>query len=285
MADRNEITIPEDLIEQIYKGDCVLFTGAGISKGTHGQKGLPDASQVARELALRADFCTAGACWNYDEERGRCRWDSGCVAPFATVTQHYEQERGRQALISYVRDQIDVPGLGPLRAHRLIAELPFSVIISTNWDRMLEEALHRAGKAVTMVINDFEIAFTEPGKVLLLKMHGTADRPDSWVITEEDYLAFFERLRLLVDTLLYFFATKTLLFIGYSLRDPNFRRIYLDITRRLRDKYGRLYKRRAYADTWQPTAYDRAFWERHNLQLIHADATEFLEAVKEGLGD
>ena len=268
-----------DLISELRDGRVVLFAGAGISFGTHGQRGLPSAQELTRSLAREADFCRAGQCCNCDPASGKCNWDTGCVSLYSDVAEHYAEERGRPALLAFLRNCIDVPGLKPLRAHRAIARLPVSVIITTNWDRLLDDALSEAGKQVTTVVDNYEVAFSNFGDVLLVKMHGSIERPHSIVLTERDYQEFFERLPSLVDMLLYFFATRTFLFVGYSLADPNFKQMYLQVTRRLRDRYGRLYRRVAYADQWHPSEYQQKFWRHHNLRLISEDATVFLETL------
>jgi len=57
--------------------------------------------------------------------------------------------------------------------------------------------------------------------------------------------------------------------------------MYLQVTRRLRDRYGRLYQRIAYADQRRPGEYQRNFWRHQNLRLIDEDATVFLESLVE----
>ncbi len=60
---------------------------------------------------------------------------------YADVAEHYAERRGVRQLLTSRRECIDPPGLVPLRAHRAIARLPVSVIVTTNWDRLLETAL------------------------------------------------------------------------------------------------------------------------------------------------
>jgi hypothetical protein len=48
-----DLTLPRNLVEQLCKGNCVLFVGAGISMG---EGGLPGGWQLAKELAQRCDY-------------------------------------------------------------------------------------------------------------------------------------------------------------------------------------------------------------------------------------
>jgi hypothetical protein len=268
-----------DLFSELRRGRVVLFTGAGISLGTHGQMGLPSASELTREMALQSDFCRAGRCWNFDGAREFCAWDTGCVNDYPRVAEHYAELFGRPALVQCLRDQIELPGLRPLLTHAAIAQLPISVIVTTNWDRLVEDALREQGKRVATIVENYEVAFSNYGDVLLVKMHGSIDRPQSIIATERDYDEFFGRLPGLVDMLLYFFATRTFLFVGYSLSDANFKRLYLQVTRHMHDRYGHLFRHTAFAVQLNSSEYDRRFWAHQNLRIIDEDATVFLETL------
>ena len=72
--------IPQELLEQIGKGNVVLFCGAGISIS---EGGIPSGNQLARELAQRAGLGDVG------------------TMSLPEVAQNYELKRGRQSLIAY----------------------------------------------------------------------------------------------------------------------------------------------------------------------------------------
>ncbi len=82
-------------------------------------------------------------------------------------------------------------------------------------------------------------------------MHGTIERPHSIVLTERDYQEFFERLRTWWTCCL-FLRDADVPVRRLRLNDPNFKQMYLRETRRLRDRYGRLYQRVAYAISGVP---------------------------------
>jgi len=66
---------------------------------------------------------------------------------------------------------------------------------------------------------------------LLLKIHGcvTKDLPeDSIVITEEDYYRFLRQDRYMINKLYTLCCERTVVFLGYSLSDPNIQFIYHD---------------------------------------------------------
>ena len=113
----------------------------------------------------------------------------------------------------------------------------------------------------------------------MVKFHGDADAPDSTVLTQDDYDTFFERPRgramaALLEGLL---LNQPFLFVGYSLRDQNFRQIYNRIVGLLKDS-----KRPAFATTFEPvTEHSRQQWLINGLHLIEvrddgAGQTHFL---------
>jgi hypothetical protein len=252
------ISIPHELLEQIQRGNVVVLCGAGVSSS---EGGLPSGSQLAQELAQRAAL--------------------GDVSSISLpeVAQAYELEMGLQSLLAYITSRVEEPRGAPLRTHHLIATLPFKRIITTNWDNLLEEALREAGKPFVKVVRDSDIAYTDEEKVLLIKLHGSIEQKDSIVITGDDYYDVLARRPETAALVRSYFSTKTLLFLGFGLADDDFKRQYQEVVRHLG-----AHKRRAYAVQLDPSPLTVKFWERKNVQIIDADATQFLEALKEQLG-
>ena len=195
------------------------------------------------------------------------------------VAQAYELEMGHQSLIAFIAERIEAAGHAPLRTHQLIAALPFKRIITTNWDTLLEEALRQAGKSVAKVVRNEDVAYVDEEKVTLIKLHGSIDQKDTIVVTGDDYYDVFARLPETANLVRSFFATKTLLFLGYGLADEDFKRMYHEVERHL----GK-HKRRAYAVQLNPTTLAVKYWQQKNVEVIVADATAFLEALIRELG-
>jgi hypothetical protein len=103
--------------------------------------------------------------------------------------------------------------------------------------------------------------------VYVTKLHGDAARPEEIVLGRDDYDRFFERrpaMALLLEGLL---LNQTFLFVGYGLRDPNFRQIYSRIGRMLPEA-----QRPAFATTFEAGGAAGPFlveqWRRKRLHLI-----------------
>lgn len=105
--------------------------------------------------------------------------------------------------------------------HKLLARIPhFKRIFTTNYDTLLENSY--AYNDVQVVRNDADCAYI--GKpVTIFKVHGDFTNPDSVVITSSDYREFFTNNKnpMMWNMVTSEFATKNILFIGYSLEDNN----------------------------------------------------------------
>jgi len=233
----------------------VLFTGAGLSIGA----GLPSGRQLVQELAQRVPEIAD--------------------KPFPEAMQAYQLLRSRQSLLDYLMHRIDDPAIQPSRAHQLIAALPLTRVFTTNWDTLQETAWRQARKRVTLVVRDNELAYTDAQTIQLIKIHGTITQPDSVVVTEDDYLDFFDRRPQIAQALGHYAATQTLLFLGYALSDPDFKRIMAEVGRRVGREM-----RRSYAVQLRPASLDVKHWEGKNVQVVDADLTTFLDELASAPG-
>jgi len=252
-----DLTIPKDLVEQLSKGNCVLFVGAGISMG---QGGLPGGGQLAKELAERCNY-------------------PGDDFPLDRVAQYYaDKKKSKADMLKYVCQRIREARQEPMETHRLIAALPFKVIVSTNYDCLIERALEAAGRPFNVIVTDKQVGSWDEGVVNLLKIHGCISQWESIVITRDDYREFFERRPNIANILSAEAARRLLLFVGHGLRDDNLDRIYTQVTRTLAE-----FCLNSYAVQLRPDPVDVTCWEAKGLEIIDADATEFLSALSEAV--
>jgi len=146
---------------------------------------------------------------------------------------------GYQMLAEFYR--LKQGGLGPLRSwldrnwkvasdrvyasqlHKLIVEFDFPTIYTTNYDRNLETAFEVHNRPYAKIANAKQIADAAEGVTHIIKYHGDFDDDSSLVLTETDFL---NRLSFDSPLDIKFRADalgRTILFIGYSMSDPNIR--------------------------------------------------------------
>lgn len=204
-AERRSI---EALASEIGKRRAILFVGAGVSACL----GLPEwrdvIERLGRDLGFRREEFLA------------------LSADFRSLTEFYRLERGSIApLRDWMREEWRVPDetLRGSRIHRLIVELDFPLVYTTNYDHLLERAFALHGRRCNKTVTAKDIASADPLLPTIVKFHGDLDDEHTLVVTETDYfrrMAFDGPLdiKLTADAF-----GRTLLFVGYSLSDVNLR--------------------------------------------------------------
>jgi formylglycine-generating enzyme required for sulfatase activity/AAA+ ATPase superfamily predicted ATPase len=243
------IPIPVELLEQLEKGNVLVFIGEGINRGL-----LPSSAELAEEFATRFDYPS-------EEAKTLAR-----VAGYYELTTH-----NRHGLIAFLRERLDRPRPEPTLIYRLIAKLQPRVIVTTCYDRLLERAVQEAGIPYTAVVGNSEVAYDDEQKMLLVWLWGMLDRPDSIVLTEDDRRQFFAGRENLSDVLRGELARRTWLFIGFDAEDVWFQDFYDSVTRGL-DRHNR----RSYLVGTTPGPYVQAWWDKHNTQILSVDIERFL---------
>ncbi|NOK16279.1 SIR2 family NAD-dependent protein deacylase [Corallococcus carmarthensis] len=221
------------IAQAIQKKQCILFLGAGIHAPPpdgSGQSYPPAArpplgGELSRRLAQASSYDTA--------------YPGKDTSHLQRVAWHCEHSLGRNALVAAIRKEVD-EGKTPSPLLKLLAELDFPLIVTTNYDNLLERALFAANKSprvsiykpdATQHTDDLD-SDPDPSNPFLVKIHGDISRPESLVVTDEDYIHFVMRMRdkeqfnPIPETLQYHLRRWPVLFVGYSLLDYNLRLLF-----------------------------------------------------------
>jgi hypothetical protein len=118
-------------------------------------------------------------------------------------------------------------------------------------------------------------------RTAVFKIHGHIARTqkidDTFVITEEDYVSFLGRMgyenSVIPADLAPLMQSQRLLFLGYGLRDWNFR-VLLDRLSRMR-----LRPMRSYAIVYDIDAAEARLWDRRNVHVFKGDLNEFVQLL------
>lgn len=111
--------------------------------------------------------------------------------------------------------------------HDGILELDPTCIITTNYDTLLEEAALKKNRQFWVVGKDSDLPQNH-GERLLVKMHGDLIN-ENIVLTENDYYDYSRNFPLIRSYVVSQFASKVVLFVGFSLSDINLKYILREV--------------------------------------------------------
>jgi CHAT domain/SIR2-like domain len=242
------------LLRHIRRGRCTPILGPGLTEPMFGSR---------REIAQRWAETHHFPMEPYHQE------DLPQVAQYLTI--HLDRMFPRDDLIEHlcreIRARFSLPDTlqdasldelvtaiggqcwegNEAEPHRVLAELPLPIYITTNPGSVLKEALLCAGKApqvefcrwndrITMLpsIYDSEPAYRpDAARPLVYHLFGTLNEPDSLVLTEDDYFDYLigvtRNSDLIPQPVLRALTDSALLFLGFQLGDWNFRILFRSI--------------------------------------------------------
>lgn len=294
------------VIKEMLGGRVIPFLGAGVNlcgrptevKWSPGSGFLPSGGELTEYLAREFRYPHAPD-------------DLLRVSEYVTITD------GAGPLYEELHKLFD-SDYTPTCLHRFLAALPsamrakglpvkYPLIVTTNYDDVLEVALQQAGEPYDLVYYetkgenlgkfwhrppDGEPQLIErPNKyrglsldrrTIVLKIHGavtrdvsTGDR-DSYVITEDHYIDYMlntEVTALLPIPLPEKLKRSHYLFLGYGLKDWNLRVI---LRRIWKDS---VLDWKSWAVKRDSDAIDEQFWKKRNVDIINADLQDYIAAL------
>jgi SIR2-like domain len=217
----------DQLVEQLEGGNVVPFIGAGLSVGG----GFP-----SWEDHLRTQGRTAGIGAAHTE---------GLLAKgeYETLISQIEASRGRDVFVQEVRDVFSRTGT-ITDTTLLITELFTDTVITTNYDRLIEQAFDIGSKEAFQVINGLN-ALVKPDsdRASVIKLHGDVKTPSQCILSKNQYDQAYgnsgiDLTRPIPKLLEYFYKNSSLLFLGCSLKNDRTVHVFRAIKQGIEQKYG-----------------------------------------------
>ena len=247
----------QNLAELIKQKKVLLFVGAGISASI----GLPTWNSLMGRL---------GEMEGFENTLFRSHGDNMMLAEYVNKDTIYKELR-KQMCIS--KDTKEWEKLKQSEIYKLLLELDFPIIYTTNFDTLLENYFdiqnHEYKKIVK--ISDLEKEGDCEEVTRIVKFHGDIEFEESIVLSESQY---FERMdfRSFLDILLQADMLKYhILFLGYSLSDINIK-LLLYLMRKQLKQNG--IDKKAFIFTATPNQVQKKVFEKNGIVTFSGNTAD-----------
>jgi hypothetical protein len=199
--DRETEDFVDKYLKELKENNAAAFVGAGLSRASGYVDWLGLMTPIANGLGLDAARET----------------DLVAVAQYHLNTNATNRHQLNQLLIDEFSDLKE-----PTENHALLARLPIQTYWTTNYDRLIEDALEAGGRRVDAKYTNEQLAITRRGRdAVVYKMHGDIEHPDKAVLSKDDYERYHNTHAPFITALSGDLVEKTFLFLGFSFTDPN----------------------------------------------------------------
>ncbi|WP_431027809.1 SIR2 family protein [Lysinibacillus sp. LZ02] len=223
MNETIDIPFPETLIEEIAYNRCIIFIGAGVSATSKNKnnESMMDWSTFMSEAQKLIESCEE----DVKEYVQQCIDKRNYLHALQTIK---DKSNGNGNYIALLKRAYSGNGYSHSRAHEILHSLNIKIVVSTNFDKIYETYCIANGSKYSsghVVINykntDDLIHNIKSYDNVIIKAHGSIDSPDGLIFTEDNYYKSIRENHLFYKIFESLFLTHTVLFIGYSLNDPD----------------------------------------------------------------
>lgn len=252
----------EEIRRSLKDNKLVVFVGAGASRNY----GYPDWNQLT--LAFTNEL---GIELKKDAEGNNLI----AADDYLLYPQYYLNKYGKKKYLKFVKDNLKPIDnfKDKIDIYKLLFEIRPQHIITTNFDRLLEKENNCLSDRYSVISSDSDLAQTT-GNSYIIKMHGDLVK-GKIVLTEDDYLNYETNFKLIDNFVKSLFATHSLLFIGFSLNDPNFKKIYHWVSCILGDD-----ARRAYFFQTNKSGFDnnkQDYFNKKHIEIIEFKDWKYID--------
>ncbi|MBM6743131.1 SIR2 family protein [Drancourtella massiliensis] len=202
-------SIPRPLLNDFVNNRVIPFVGAGFSKNADIPAGfsMPDWNEIGKLVAAEIT--------GYD-------YDNNAI----DALSYYEDLYSRTKLVEFLMKELHFGKIQPGSTYKAFCELFTGIICTTNFDSLLEDEMILLHRPVSVIVTKDRLTVGNEDESKIIKLHGDFNHPDKMVITENDYDMYIQRNPIFATYIANLFITNTMLLIGYSFDDNDFRGIW-----------------------------------------------------------
>ncbi|MBZ0214639.1 MAG: SIR2 family protein [Nitrospirae bacterium] len=215
-------TFPEPMVRSLVRREALLVIGSGVSASAKDSSGDSPPTWGALLSNLSAKIS--------DDSTKKVVEDMIKRGDFLTGAEVLGVELGdamiKDEVVAMLRRRFQAS-----EVHEFLSKLGQSTYVSLNYDTILDTHMRDyfdEGVSVKHQRQDDILADLRQGTILLIKAHGTIDDRDSIVLTRSQYAqerVSNSKFYRILDAL---FLTRTVIFVGCGLHDPDVRMLMED---------------------------------------------------------
>lgn len=225
------------------EGRLAIFVGAGVSRNS----GIPTWDELIKAMKQELPKALVN--------------DTDSLK----IAQLYKDARGYKEYMDKVKEVLLYNKSVPNDLHKKILSLNPCQIITTNYDDLLEQEIKAEFALFDVVHQDSDIPHMSYPNALI-KMHGDYSS-ENIVLTENDYYNYaqnFPLIRALVQSI---FASKLVLFVGFSFADLNLKMIMNELKNILSENMQRAYL----VSIDRPDELTTKYFENKGINIIYLE--------------
>ena len=138
------------------------------------------------------------------------------------LAQEFEDTLSREVLHALLAREVGDRRHRPGPNHHALLRLPWTDVLTTNYDTLIERAIPSSGRRYTTVYSPADLPSARAPRIV--KLHGSLPDHPPLIITEEDYRTYDDRFAPFVTLARARLVEDALVLVGFSGDDPNFLR-------------------------------------------------------------
>ena len=189
----------------------ILWIGAGLSVPA-GYPTTPQLIDKLKEKSLKklTDFVPDDPTYSLDSAN----------RSFTLWVQHFAEVNGYGRLNKVLSNIFTNLSNEPTTTHLELIQSPWKSIFTTNYDQLLESALHRKDKKFNVVTHESNFGIEQSNVISLYKIHGGVSNIEAWTLDEDSYLNFADKYPFLDAKLKITLLDRPIVYVGCSMLDP-----------------------------------------------------------------
>lgn len=212
-----QINWPDNLVEEIAYRRCVLFLGAGISATAKNDQN--ESPKKWGEFIIEAKSLINP---QVNQEKidfvDKMLSQGNYLLALQTIADYADPGRYGH----FLRQSFSRPNFRASTTHSIIKEIDSKIVVTTNFDKIYDNLCNDHGYTIARY-DEFQkmLNSIKSTENLIIKAHGTIDDLDSLIFTQRQYYEIKKKHPIFYNILNSLFMTNTIVFLGYSLNDPD----------------------------------------------------------------